>query len=58
MTDLNNIDEINKLDPQGAYGSTFMLPQQSEGAWNEVKDLPVSGDFSNIKNIVCCGMGA
>ncbi|HVZ12305.1 MAG TPA: SIS domain-containing protein [Patescibacteria group bacterium] len=58
MTDLTNIDEINKLDPQGAYGSTFMLPAQAEAAWEQVGQLQIDGDFTGIKNIVCCGMGA
>jgi glucose/mannose-6-phosphate isomerase len=56
--DLNDIEKIKKLDPQGAYGSTFMLPKQSEAAWNEVKELKVDQDFSGINKIVCCGMGA
>lgn len=58
MTDLNNIDEINKLDPGGAYGSTFMLPEQAQAAWNQVKELQISQDFSGVNKIVCCGMGA
>lgn len=58
MINLNNLEEIKKLDPQGAYESTFMLPDQVIGVWDEVKSLQISGDYSNIKNIVCCGMGA
>ncbi len=58
MTDLNNLDEIKKLDPQGAYGSTFMLPDQAEASWNQVKELSIEQDFSGVNKIVCCGMGA
>lgn len=58
MIDLNNLDEIKKLDPGGAYGSTFMLPDQIVGAWNEVKALTIDQDFKGINKIVCCGMGA
>lgn len=58
MIDLNNLAEIKKLDPQGAYQSTFMLPEQIEGAWSEVSRLTIDADFSRINKIVCCGMGA
>lgn len=56
--DLNNLEQIRKLDPQGAYDSTFMLPQQSKTAWNEVENLDLGTGFENINKIVCCGMGA
>ncbi len=58
MTDLNNLEEIKKLDPQGAYGSTFMLPDQAIAAWNQVKEMKIDQDFSGVNKIVCCGMGA
>lgn len=56
--DLKDLQRIKELDPQGAYDSTFMLPQQAEAAWNEVKDLELGSGFENINKIVCCGMGA
>ena len=58
MIDLDNLDEIKKLDPGGAYESTFMLPDQVKGAWEEVKNLQITSDFSGVNKIVCCGMGA
>ncbi len=58
MTDLNNIEEISKLDPRGAYESTFLLPEQAQAAWNQVKELKIDQNFSGVNKIVCCGMGA
>ena len=58
MIDLTDLEEIKKLDPQGAYDSTFMLPDQSEAAWIEAANVEINQDFSGINKIVCCGMGA
>lgn len=63
MKDLNNLEEIKKLDPQDAFGSTEMLVQQLEAAWNQVNDLNFSQDLQdfgsiNVNNLVFCGMGA
>lgn len=58
MTDLNDLEQIKQLDPGGAYGSTFMYPAQAHAAWDQVKELSIERDFSNINKIVCCGMGA
>ncbi|HVZ67622.1 MAG TPA: SIS domain-containing protein [Patescibacteria group bacterium] len=58
MVDLTNTEEIKKLDPGGAFGSTFMLPEQAEVAWKEVEALNITQDFSGVNKIVCCGMGA
>lgn len=58
MLDLNDIEQIRKLDPQGAYNSTFMLPEQALGAWKEVEEIKINKSYVNVSKIVCCGMGA
>ncbi len=55
MTDLNNLDEIKKLDPKNVYGSTEMLAQQCEQVWEDIKKLNLPK--VEPKNIVICGMG-
>ena len=55
MTDLNNLDEIKKLDPKNVYGSTEMLSQQCEQVWDDVKKLNLPK--LDPKNIIICGMG-
>lgn len=57
MVDLNNIEEIKRLDPQNTYYSTENIPHQMAAAWNEVKAINIP-DLKHIENIVCCGMGA
>ena len=57
MIDLNNPEEIKKLDPQDTLGSTEMLVKQCEAAWKEINSLDLP-KFENISNIVFCGMGA
>ena len=56
--DLKDLEKIKELDPQGAYDSTLMLPEQAKAAWNEIKNLELGSGFENINKIVCCGMGA
>lgn len=58
MFDLNDIDEIKKLDPQNTLGSTEGLIKQCEAAWNEVTTLDLPAHLGEIKNVVFCGMGA
>lgn len=57
MVDLNNTEELKKLDPKDIIGSTQLLPKQFIEAWREIQALsfpPITG----ITNIVFCGMGA
>jgi len=58
MIDLNNIEEIKRLDPQDTLGSTEMLASQMETAWSQVQDVQVPQDYKDVGNIVFCGMGA
>jgi len=57
MIDLDNIDEIKKLDKSDVYGSVVALPKQCEHAWEDTKDMVVPIDYKNINNIVMAGMG-
>lgn len=57
MIDLNNLEEIKKIDPRDTLGSTELLGKQCEAAWKEINSLDLP-KFENIKNIVFCGMGA
>lgn len=54
--DLNNLEEIRKLDPKNVYGSTEMLADQCTQIWEDVKKIKFE-DYSGIKNIIICGMG-
>jgi glucose/mannose-6-phosphate isomerase len=58
MIDLNDLEEIKKLDPQNTLESTNLLPKQCQAAWEEVSKISVPSDYTEIDNIVCCGMGA
>lgn len=57
MLDLNNTEEIRKLDPVDTVGSTNKLLEQCEAAWQQVNNLNLA-KIENIQNVVFCGMGA
>lgn len=57
VIDLNNREEIKKLDPKDVYGSTGLLAKQCEQIWEDAKSLQYPSDYNAIKNIVICGMG-
>jgi glucose/mannose-6-phosphate isomerase len=58
MINLNNKEEILKIDPQNTLGSTELMQKQCETAWEEVRQAQVPQDYREIKNIIFCGMGA
>ncbi len=59
MVQLNDIEAIKKIDPQGTLASTELLAEQCEKAWNDVTALTIDRDmFRSVKHIVFCGMGA
>lgn len=58
MVDLNNIEEIKRLDPADTLGSTEKLAEQMTAAWEQVQHVDVPEDYKNVSNIVFCGMGA
>jgi glucose/mannose-6-phosphate isomerase len=57
MLNLNNLDEIKKLDPLDTLGTTTNMLEQCSTAWAEINNLNVA-PLENIQNIVFCGMGA
>lgn len=57
MVNLNDVDEIKKLDPKDVLGSTGMFVSQCRQIWELGKQLTFPQDFRTIKNIVVCGMG-
>lgn len=58
MQNLTDLDAIRKIDPKDTLGSTELQLKQLKTAWQEVNALSVSENFSDIHNIVFCGMGA
>jgi glucose/mannose-6-phosphate isomerase len=56
MIDLNNLDEIKKLDPKDVYGSTGMFFKQCMQVWTEGK-IVFPSEYKVIDNIIVCGMG-
>ncbi len=58
MINFNDIEAIRKIDPQDTVGSTYLLSKQLRKAWEEVNAIPVQADYSEVKNVVFCGMGA
>ncbi len=57
MKNLTNREEIKKIDPQDTFGTTEIMLDQLEAAWNQVKALDIP-KIEDISNIVFCGMGA
>lgn len=57
MIDLNNLEEIKKLDPKDVFGSTEMFLDQCRQIWDEGKKISYPSDYKDVKNIVFCGMG-
>lgn len=58
MLDFNDIETIKKIDPKDTLGSTDLAVQQFEAAWQQVQALSFDQDYSGVKAIVFCGMGA
>lgn len=57
MIDLNDLEEIKKLDPKNVYGSTELILDQCSQIWEDSKSITFPNEYSNIKNIVFSGMG-
>ena len=58
MNNFNDLDAIKKIDPQDTLGSTELAVKQFKVAWQEVQALEITDDYSGVKAIVFCGMGA
>ncbi len=58
MLNLNDIEHLNKIDPQNTRASSDLIVKQCKAAWEQVNNLEIKEDKENITNIVFCGMGA
>lgn len=58
MINLNDKDEIAKIDKRNAYSSVASLAKQFEQAWEDTQSLKFPPDYRNVQNILLCGMGA
>ena len=54
---LDNVEEIKKLDKSNVAGSIAKLPDQVEQAWEESSKINFPGDYKKVDNIVVAGMG-
>ena len=57
MVNLDDVDEIKKLDPKNVLGSTGMFVSQCRQIWELSKQITFPDSYKQIKNIVVCGMG-
>lgn len=54
---LDDLEEIKKLDKSNVYGSVDELPKQCLHAWEDTKNLQVPDSYHTINKIVMTGMG-
>ena len=57
MIDLDNLEDIKKLDRGNALESIRQLADQCKQAWNEASFISFPDSYYSIKNIVIVGMG-
>lgn len=57
MADINNVDEVKRIDKRSLYSSLELFPNQIEQAWDEVNEIIFNDDFKDVSNIVISGMG-
>ncbi len=57
MVNLDNIDEIRKLDNLGVYESIKLIPSQVEQSWKEITQEEIPSSCSTVSNVVIAGMG-
>lgn len=55
--DVNNLEEIKKLDPKDVYGSTNLFVAQCKQIHDIVSSFEFKQDYSAVKNVVISGMG-
>lgn len=58
MINLQDVEQLARLDPQNTIASTEKLPEQLEAAWEQVQAITIPNEYSDITSIVFCGMGA
>lgn len=57
MANLDNVEELQKLDPSGVLESTGKFADQCRQAWAEASAIQFPNTYRDIQNIVVCGMG-
>lgn len=57
MKDLQNLEEIKKLDPKDVWGSTGKFLDQCVQVHELLKDFTFKQNFGEVRNIVFSGMG-
>ena len=57
LIDLNNVDELRRLDSTGMYASIESLPSQCAAASGELVDKVKLPEFKGIANILVTGLG-
>ena len=57
MQDLDDLNQIKKLDKSNVLGSVEALPKQCQHAWEDINKVEVSDDYQNVDNLVMTGMG-
>lgn len=57
MVDINNKEEIKKIDKADSYTSIANLAKQCSQAWAETQQIILPTDYKSIQNIALCGMG-
>lgn len=57
MVNLDNLEELKKLDTENIYGSVDELPKQCLHAWEDTRSIQVPDSYKDINKIVMTGMG-
>src|SRR4030042_949464 len=57
MTDIDDLEEIKRLDSHNMIGSLQALGNQLKVAWSESQLVQIPPEYKNVQNIVVAGMG-
>ncbi|MHB1415338.1 MAG: bifunctional phosphoglucose/phosphomannose isomerase [Chloroflexota bacterium] len=57
MIDLDDIQEIRRLDPEGMLDRIAELPAQLRDAWRNVANFPLPSGYTDVANVVIMGIG-
>ncbi len=57
MIDLDNLEEIKKLDESNVYDSINELPKQCLHAWEDTRNINVPDSYRAVNKVVMTGMG-
>ncbi len=57
MIDLDNVQELRRLDPEGMLDRIAELPEQLRNAWRNAVGLSLPADYAAVDNVVIMGLG-